>query len=152
MKCFCDGSYNPQHKIAVIAWKCGDGDIKHEIIHNTNNTRAELEALIKVLNDVQKQKIDGTIVINTDCQSAINRINSRTKLEEAGFMTKKGTMVRNTDIYIKLFELTDSIPNDIEFKHIDGHIRKRLMTDDNRIFSTIDKFARKRLREIINKL
>jgi ribonuclease HI len=152
MNCFCDGSYNPQYKIAVIVWKCGDINIKHDVVRNTNNTRAELEALIRVLIDILKWKINGTIIINTDCQSAIKRIKSRTTLETSNFMTKKNTIIRNADNYIKIFKLIDLIPNNIEFKHIDGHIQKKLMNADNIIFSTVDKFARKQLREIINKI
>jgi ribonuclease HI len=149
VKYFCDGSFNPLHKIAVIAWTGWDRVIHWDVLRDTTNTSAELEGLIKVLDSLSQVNDNCDVTIFTDCLSAINRISSREKLEETNFVTKKGTILGNADRYIKIFNLIDQIPNKIEFKHIKGHIPRHRMTDDNLIFSSVDKFARKQLREII---
>lgn len=155
MKYYCDASFNPQHKIAVIAWKSNDNDdnnIHYKILYDTTNTGAEIEALVEILNEIYNSNLRENVIIFTDCQSAINRINARIKLIESNFISKKGTRNRNADRYIKIFKLIDSIDADIEFKHIKGHVPAGQMNDDNKIFSSIDKFARKQLRVIITNM
>ena len=64
MKYYCDASFSPQHKIAVIAWKSDENAIKHKIIHNTNNISAELDGLITILTEILKFNIP---LLKTHC-------------------------------------------------------------------------------------
>ena len=42
IKCYCDASYDPKFRTAVIGWKIGDSNIHTLTIDKTNNIRAEI--------------------------------------------------------------------------------------------------------------
>ena len=49
--------------------------------------------------------------------------------------------------YEKLYELVSA---NIEIRHIQAHISSRLINDDNKKFSIVDRLVRSKLRELTN--
>lgn len=155
IKCYCDASYDPNHNLAIVGYRIGESPINIIIIENTNNTSAEVQGILNLVNTIVNN-LDINItkyVIFTDCQSALNRINSKNKIIENDYKTKKGNCIANSEYYKQLFAILDNIFLNhkiiIEFKHINGHLPKNEMNDDNKKFHMLDKFVRKRLRYII---
>ncbi|AYV84931.1 MAG: hypothetical protein Satyrvirus1_17 [Satyrvirus sp.] len=142
IKCYCDASYDPKSHVAIIGYIVGNNSICTEKIVNTNNTRAEIIGLINLIGTLE----DNDYVIYTDCQNIIKRLKSKDKLVENGFKNKKGIPLSNADLYKKLF---DTIKPNIKLEHIKGHLPTKFMTDDNKMFSMLDKFVRKKLRNIV---
>ncbi|AEQ33037.1 ribonuclease H [Acanthamoeba polyphaga mimivirus] len=142
--CFCDASFDPKNKIAVIAWKVGNNDMQHEIIHDTNNTRAEIIVLLKILSEINQ---DQKYIIYTDCASLLSRINSQDKIIQSNYKTSCGKDIKNADLYHHIF---NKLRNNIQIKHIEGHLPTRNMNTNNIIFSQVDKLARKKLRQYIS--
>lgn len=146
IKCYCDASFDPVSKIAVIGWKIGDGDIQTFLCKNTNNSRAEIIGLINLISLLNPTN---EYIIFTDCESIIRRLSNKEILINKDFKNKAGMPLSNVDLYKKLFEI---IPNNIIIKHINGHMPIKLMADENIIFSTVDKFVRKLLRSALLKI
>lgn len=144
IKCYCDASYNPQTKIAVIGWKIGQNKIRDMLLTDTNNTRAEIIGLIHLINELDPNL---KYIIHTDCQSILNRLMSKEKLIGKDFKNAKGEKLGNADLYQKLFEI---VTENITLVHIDGHISREKMNEDNVIFSQLDKYVRRKLRIITN--
>ncbi|ANB50830.1 hypothetical protein [Powai lake megavirus] len=142
--CFCDASFDPKSNIAVIAWKIGNNDIQYEIIHDTNNTRAEIIVLLKILSEINQNQ---QYIIYTDCASLLSRINSRDKIIQSNYKTRCGKNIKNADLYSQIF---NKLQGGIQIKHIDGHLPTRDMNSNNITFSQVDKLARKKLRQYIS--
>ena len=152
IKCFCDASYSPQTKIAIVGWQIGNSDITTIKIENTNNTRAEIIGIIKLMTEIHdihntdnanKPKKEYTIY--TDCQSILNRIESKDKLIKKNFMNRKNVRLANADLYEQLFDL---LQNNIILEHIVGHMPNKKMNEQNKQFSILDRLVRSELRKI----
>jgi ribonuclease HI len=144
-KCFCDASYSPLHKFAIIGWQIGKNEINIQRINDTNNTRAELIAMIKLLKCLD---VNEHYTIFTDCQGIIRSLNKKEKIVEKKFKNNRGKELANADLYRKLYDLF--LPN-ISIVHISGHIPTKLMNNDNENFSRVDKLVRSVLREHVNR-
>jgi len=151
-ECFCDASFNPKTKIAIIGYQIGDNPIDTTLLHDTNNTRAEITGLIMLLTKIVNNTIDNDnqnnkeYIIYTDCQSILNRIESKDKLIKKNFMNRKNEKLNNADLYKELFDLLEGRDN-ISLKHNPGHMPKKNMTSTNKKFSILDKLVRQQLRE-----
>ncbi len=141
IKCYCDASFSPKHKYAVLGWQIGNEHMNILRINNTNNTRAEFEVMIKLLECLST---DHKYIIYTDCQGITRCLNKKQKLIDSNFKNRKGQELANADIYKKLYELF--LPN-MTIVHIDGHIPTKLMSEDNKKFSHIDRTVRSILRQ-----
>lgn len=140
VNCYCDASYDPETKTAICGWKIGDDDIKFLCVKNTNNTRAEIIGLIRLITNLDDQL---EYIIYTDCESILNRIASKEKLIKCSFKNKRGIPLSNGDLYRQLFDLLN--PN-IKLVHIEGHLPVGQMNNHNFIFSKLDKKVRAKLR------
>lgn len=149
IKCFCDASFDPRRKIAVIGWKIGtNSNTQYDIIEDTTNTAAEICVLIRLIEElINDHDHIHKYTIFTDCQSIINRINSAQKLIDCQFKNRRGKLLTNAHLYCKLFDLLN--PR-IKIKHTAGHMPKLHMNNDQLIFSELDIAVRKRLRTLIN--
>lgn len=154
IKSFCDASFSPKHKIGVIGWKIGESKINTKIIIDTDNSSAELICLLDLMKNLDLTKNN---IIYTDCESAVRRIESRGEIISNDYRTKTG-FIKNHAIYREIFSILDkncSVDTEgisITINHIDGHIKKELMTPDNVEFSKIDRFIRKELRRVVKNL
>jgi len=143
IKCYCDASFDPKSKIAIAGWKIGDDVIRDIMINNTTNTRAEIIALVKLINDLNPNQ---KYIIYTDCLGIINRLASKDKLIKKNFSNNRGVKLSNADLYQKMFEI---VSENIKILHIDGHIATKLMNQDNMRFSELDKHVRSVLRSMV---
>nr|WBF70539.1 hypothetical protein [Megavirus caiporensis] len=142
--CFCDASFDPKSNTAIIAWKIGNNDIQYKIIHDTNNTRAEIIVLLKILSKINYNQQH---IIYTDCASLLSRINSRDKIIQSNYKTNSGKDIKNADLYSQIF---NKLQDGIQVKHIEGHLPIRDMNSNNMIFTQVDKLARKKLRQYLS--
>ncbi|XWV25750.1 ribonuclease HI [Tupanvirus soda lake] len=138
--CYCDASYNPDYDIAVLGWMIGDDEITIKLIEKTTNTRAELIAIVCLLTRLDP---DTKYTIFTDCLTTIKRLESKNELINKNFKNRKGVELSNADMYKKIFELVN---DNITIKHIEGHIASKLMSENNKKFSILDKHVRNILR------
>lgn len=138
--CYCDASFDPQIRVAIIGWRINDGPIYTQTIKNTNNTRAEIFGLITLINHLDPVK---KYIVYTDCESIIRRIATKQKLIDSQFKNNKGELLHNHDLYQALFHLLNE---NIIVTHIKGHMPAGQMDDTNVNFSQLDKYVRKKLR------
>ncbi|SHO33522.1 Ribonuclease HI [Cedratvirus A11] len=142
LRCYCDASYDPRSRVAVIGWKITQGEIHHELIHDTNINRAELQGIINLIKYLEEEHSNVTIF--TDCENIVNKHQQREEIISRNFLTKNGKEIANSDLLREFFSIcTDNIT----IKHIQGHMAKHLMSDDNKEFALVDKHVRRVLRQ-----
>ncbi|SPN79832.1 Ribonuclease H [Brazilian cedratvirus IHUMI] len=143
MQCFCDASYNPKTRVAVVGWKIGQESIHHEIIYDTNINRAELQGIVALIRHLQQRGPISTTIF-TDCENIVNKHRQREEIISRNYLTKKGKPVTNSDLLREFFTIcTDKIT----IQHIEGHVAKHLMNDNNREFALVDRHVRRMLRQ-----
>jgi len=118
---FTDASFSPQNKIAVVGFKIrSNPNIQTEIIYDTKSTTAELLGIQKCIDNFC---INNTsCIIYTDCSKAV--------MLELDYKMNNPTI----NLYIK---------------KIDGHKPTKIKDDTDREFALVDKYTRKKLRQII---
>ena len=152
---FTDGSVNPQSAIGFGAYLLLD---KLDYLHakeekaielkkftNTSSTKLELETLLWALNDVNLTKYK--IIIYTDCQNIIGLEERRDKFEENNYITGKGKVIKNHELYKEFFKITDIL--DCEFIKIKGHKKSSTKNEIDDIFTLVDRATRNALRDSI---
>ena len=151
---FTDGSVNPQSGIGFGAYLLLDRldylyakETKIELkkFTNTSSTKLELETLLWALNDIDLQKFK--IVVYTDCQNIIGLQERREKFEKNSYMTSKGKVIKNHELYKDFFKIIDTL--DCELIKIKGHKRSSTKNEIDDIFTLIDRVTRNALRDSI---
>lgn len=150
---FTDGSVNPQSAIGFGGYLLLDrldfasveleSKIKVKSFNNTSSTKLELETLIWALNDVDLNNFK--VVVYTDCQNIIGLKDRRDKLEQNDYITGKGKLIKNHELYKEFFILTDIL--DCEFIKVKGHKKSSTKNEIDEIFTLVDKATRKALRK-----
>lgn len=116
--CYTDASYSKEVDGSVISYKIGNMPIQSAYLANVKNTQAEIYAVDKCIKIVTELHADENIHIHihTDCQ--------------------------------KVIELASNgkYPSFISTYKMKGHLKGALRNDKQRIFSKVDKQARKDLR------
>ncbi len=167
---FSDASGSPQLKIAAGAYIRVD-DIALENMSRLNNdkliaaveneinysnfssgksTWCEINTLIEALQKILiNYPLNKDISIYTDCQTIVYLLGSRRiKLEKKNFLNSKGVPLGNADLYRELYLITDIF--NLTVIKIKGHApASQQITIFQRIFSCIDKLARKKLRLLV---
>lgn len=152
---FTDGSVNPQSGIGFGAYLlldkkeffCVDLEKKINIkkFDNTSSTKLELETLLWALSDVNLKNFK--IVVYTDCQNIIGLKGRRDRFEKNNYMTSKGKLIKNHELYKDFFRRLDIL--DCEFIKVKGHKKASIKNEIDEIFTLVDRATRKALREII---
>lgn len=148
-----DGSVNTKTKIGVGAYLMFSAEtesdfdklsenVKTVLIENTSSTKLELQICNYVLG---KMNSDQEILFYTDSQNTVGLLNRREKLEKANYHTSSGKLHKNHELYKEFFKLTDKL--DCKFIKVKGHQRKSEMDEIGKLFSIVDKAARRALRE-----
>lgn len=150
-KLFIDSSVNPQTKNGFSAYLYIEEDqknsltskIKTKMFENTSSTKLELQGFLWALNDID---IKNTfITIYTDCQNILGLNQRREKFEKNNYLTKKGTLINNHDLYKEFYNLTDNLS--YEIIKVKGHKKTNLKDEIDDIFTLVDKASRNKLRE-----
>ncbi|MFO0793599.1 MAG: RNase H family protein [Candidatus Brocadiaceae bacterium] len=170
---FVDASYNPGRKLGVGGFLCipncpdellanknvveelyDPSAVKTRVVEHTTNTRLELQALLWALeslksdNETKTSGKTGSITIYTDCHTAVDLLRRRERLGSVHYLSKrKGTTLRNADIYKSIFALYDELSPKLVW--IKGHTRGKDRVGIQGIFSEVDKLVRNQLRSYI---
>jgi len=149
---FTDGSANPQSEIGFGAYLLLDKldylyakkETKIELrkFSDTSSTKLELETLLWALNDVNLTKCK--IIVYTDCQNIIELQERRAKFEKNSYITGKGTVINNHELYKVFFKIIDIL--DCEFIKIKGHKKTSSKNEIDHIFTIVDRATRNALR------
>ena len=152
---FTDGSVNPQSGIGFGAYLllekleliCDEleKEIKINKFENTSSTKLELETLLWALDEVNLK--DFKIVVYTDCQNIIGLKDRRDRFEKNNYMTAKGKVIKNHELYKDFYKKLDSL--DCEFIKVKGHKKTSVKNEIDEIFTLVDRATRKALRKTI---
>ncbi|WKV11431.1 ribonuclease HI [Marivirga harenae] len=151
---FIDGSVNNQLKVGYGAAlllnenELFQSNLKEKIVIRkfvyTSSTKLELQTLIwaieELVGSVQK------VVIYTDSQNIMGLPGRRKTLEENDFHSKKGKLLNHHELYRAFFEITDKMH--CEFVKVKGHQASENKKDYERVFTLVDRAARKASREL----
>ena len=151
---FIDGSVNNQLKVGCGAalvideFELSEHHLKDRIkikkFSNTSSTKLELQTLIWALNDLDDH-IE-KVVIYTDSQNIVGLPARRAALEETDYHSKKGKLLNHHELYRSFFKITDDL--DCEFVKVEGHQANKNKDDYDKIFTLVDRAARKASREL----
>ena len=155
---FTDGSVNPQTKIGFASYLLITDQsknletLKHNIqikkFENTSSTKLELEGLLWAIESVKDKSKH--IIVYTDCQNILTLEGRRARFENNNYLTKKGTLIANHELYQAFYTLTDMLS--CEFIKVKGHKKETLKSDIDQIFTLVDKASRTALREFNSKI
>ena len=152
IKLFCDGSVNPQKKIGYGAYfvyrdtdtlETAKQNIQTKRFTDTSSTKLELEVLLWALDD--RELLDKTIVVYTDCQNILGLESRREKLESNNYISGKGKLLNNYELYKSFYKKIDEL--DCEFIKVKGHKPSQSKDDIDKLFTLVDREARDALRK-----
>lgn len=154
IKLFTDSSVNPQEKIGFAAFLLLDNEnifldemkknIKTKRFEDTSSTKLELQTLLWALDEIENDS-NTLIEIYTDCQNIIGLENRRKKLESNDYISSKGKLINNHDLYKFFFKALDNL--NLVFIKVKGHKKSSLKDEIDDIFNLVDKASRNALRE-----
>jgi ribonuclease HI len=124
------------------------GRLKIEIkkFEAASPTRLEIETVLWALQEAAPRAAEGGIILFTDSQSIIDLPRRRARLERSGFTGRTtGTVLKNAGLYQAFYALQDRLA--FKLVKLKGHRKLADKTRLDRIFSRVDKAARKALRE-----
>ncbi|MCK9453622.1 MAG: RNase H family protein [Sulfurimonas sp.] len=149
---FTDASVNPKTNVGYGAYLLlGEYelrappkklDIKVKRFENTTSSKLELETLLWALEKIPTK--DSKIIVYTDSQNTINLKDREERIKKNNYMTKKGTLIKNHELYKKFYELTDLY--ECEFIKIKGHKKSEDKDYADRYFTLVDRASREALR------
>ena len=150
---FTDGSVNPQSGIGFGAYLLLDKleflsselekEVKVKKFINTSSTKLELETLLWALNEVSLKNFK--IIVYTDCQNIIGLKDRRDRFEKNNYMTSKGSVIKNHELYKDFFKRLDLL--DCEFIKVKGHKKASVKNEIDKIFTFVDRATRTALRK-----
>ncbi len=155
---FTDGSVNPQLKIGFSSYllienlneshKNLQENIHSKKFENTSSTKLELEGLLWALSSIKTPQVE--INIYTDCQNILTLIDRRDRLEQNNYLTKKGTLVKNAELYKAFYKCIDKLL--CHFIKVKGHQKSATKNEIDKIFTLVDKTSRQQLRNFISSI
>ncbi len=147
---FTDGSVNTKLRIGFGAYLAFSEDfdsqeslgdhIRVKRFVNTSSTKLELQTLLWALSEVTAPEID----LYTDSQNIVELNARRKKLEGNEYLTKKGKLLNNYELYKQFYKFTDYV--DIQIMQVRGHLPSGRKNRIDRIFTLVDRASRKALR------
>ena len=150
---FTDGSVNTQSNIgygaylAVSERRISLNSVKTSVkvrrFEHTSSTKLELQTLLWALNDIQAS--NRKVILYTDSQNILGLQGRRERLEQNDYRSKKNKRLSNYELYQELYRTIDHL--DCELVKVRGHQVSNQKNDINRLFTLVDRAARKALRE-----
>jgi ribonuclease HI len=110
---------------------------------DTSSVKLELQTLLWALSEIAD--FDGKIILYTDSQNITSLPERRTRLEKNDFLSKKNNHLNNSELYKQFFGLSDTL--NIEIIKVEGHKKSGLKNEIDRLFTIVDRAARKAVRE-----
>ncbi|MCK9474230.1 RNase H family protein [Sulfurimonas sp.] len=149
---FTDASVDPKTKIGYGAYLLlGEYELGAPLsklkvnvkrFEGTTSSKLELETLLWALQKLPTK--NSKIVVYTDCQNIISLKEREDKLKKSNFMTKKGTLIKNHELYKKFYKLTDLY--ECDFIKVKGHKKSKDKDVIDNYFTLVDKESREALR------
>ena len=162
---FTDVSINPKLKMGFGAYliipesdlngnssKAIKDDVKVQKFESTSSTKLEIETLLWALDELGKKcKIKSlyrNLVIYTDSQCIAGLLKRRNKLEYCGFKSSRtGNELNHAFFYHAFYIFSDRLK--FEVIKLKGHSKLSSKEISHKIFSLVDKGARKALRDYL---
>ena len=148
IRIYTDGSCHTQLKCgawAAIIYINNDEHIIKGIAENTTHNRMELQAIINAVEYLIRKAISfDKIEVFTDSQYAVNLTNRKLRILENNYLTKKGSVIQNTDLLKVLFNLFDTMP--LKLIKVASHQPANYNNNQNR---KVDLMVRALMRETI---
>jgi ribonuclease HI len=151
---FFDGSAAPITNIGCGAYFFIDAEsidlkvdpslIKTRFFKDTSSTRLELETLLWALEE--NDFSSSNLTVFTDSQNIVGLPDRRKRLENNGFLNRKGLPLKNGDLYLRFFKLQDQL--NFSLVKVKGHVVSREKSMIDRLFSVVDKASREALRRL----
>lgn len=160
---FIDGSVNTKTKVGMGAWLLVTKDqldtdeldqlnnqIRFARFEQTSSTKLELENCMFALKSLEeifcRQQAELSLVIYTDSQCIAGLPRRRQKLEATAFESQaSGKQLANAALYQEFYLQLDKL--NIEVIKVKGHKRESEKDRVDRIFSLVDKAARRGLKQ-----
>lgn len=126
-------------------------EIQTKILDGENIARLEWMTTIAALKEwkgkFQKTTQAAKITLVIDCRAIKTLLLRRARLEKLKFQSQRSSKVlANADLYQEFLTLYDELHPDIVW--VKGHSPKTGRTDLQKVFSLVDRAARKKLREL----
>lgn len=118
-------------------------NIKTRRFEQTSSTKLELQTLLWALKNVQA--LGNKVTIYTDSQNILGLLEKRERLEQNAFLSRKNLPLRLAEMYQEFYRMTDLM--DCQFVKVQGHQKSNQKNDIDRLFTLVDRAARKALRK-----
>ena len=113
----------------------------------TSSSKLELQTLVWALGiDFGSNR---KLIVYTDSQNILSLPGRREKLEQSNYMSKKGRLLSNFELYRIFFKFIDKI--DVTFKKVRGHKKSDGKDEIDRVFALVDRASRSAIRNEIKK-
>lgn len=148
-----DGSVNTQSKVGYGAYLAvPEPGVSLDTLRTrvnvrrfapTSSTKLELQTLLWALGEIQATGLK--VMVYTDCQNIIGLPGRRARLEQADYRSNNNTRLHNYELYREFYRLTDRL--NCHFIKVRGHQLAKQKNAIERLFTLVDRAARKALRE-----
>jgi len=152
LKLFTDGSVNPQAMVGYGVYllvsdintsiDCLEKDLKTKRFTDTSSTKLELQTLLWALSDIGTR--GQHITVYTDSQNTMGLFRRREGFEKKSYLTSKGKLIANHELYKEFYRLTDKI--ECSFIKVKGHKQAAQRDKIDHVFALVDKGSRDALR------
>ena len=116
--------------------------VKVRRFEQTSSTKLELQTLLWALSDVELTA--HKLIVYTDSQNLIGLPGRRERLEQKGYRSNKNTLLNNYELYQEFYSIIDQL--DCKLVKVRGHQAADQKDNMDRLFTLVDKAARKALR------
>ena len=150
---FTDGSVNTQSNIGYGAYLAVSErglslnsvrmSVKVKRFEHTSSTKLELQTLLWALNDIQA--LGRKVILYTDSQNILGLQGRREQFEQNDYRSKKNKRLSNYELYQEFYRMIDHL--DCELVKVRGHQVSNQKDDISKLFTLVDRAARKALRE-----
>ena len=150
---FTDGSVNTQSNIGYGAYLAVSErglslnsvrtSVKVRRFEHTSSTKLELQTLLWALSDIQA--LGRKVIVYTDSQNIMGLQGRRDRFEQNDYRSKKNKRLNNYELYQEFYRVIDHL--DCELVKVRGHQVSNQKDDISKLFTLVDRAARKALRE-----
>jgi ribonuclease HI len=150
---FADGSVNTQSNIGYGAYLSVSerglsldsvrASVKVRRFEHTSSTKLELQTVLWALNDIQA--LGRKVILYTDSQNILGLQGRRERFEQNDYRSKRNKRLSNFELYQEFYRMTDHL--DCELVKVRGHQVSNQKDDISKLFTLVDRAARKALRE-----
>jgi len=117
--------------------------VKVRRFEHTTSSKLELQTLLWALCEIQASGIK--VIVYTDSQNIMGLQARRDRFEQNDYRSKKNKRLSNYELYQEFYRVIDHL--DCELVKVRGHQVSNQKDDISKLFTLVDRAARKALRE-----